>query len=117
MDGFSVQGLSPECVEWEPEHWFKHFDGTAESGSPMSCYIFDFATTPKTRGDAAGWVDREARISVMADVPCVDCNRPTTVLFRRWNKESADERVEIIEARMREIGWHELHPARKKRPV
>jgi hypothetical protein len=114
MDLFEAQGLPSDCLEWDAEQWLPHFDSLPVDG-PRSCYIFDFASPPKVRGDSSGFVDAQARLWVVAETPCPECYRPTTVLFRRWNNEGAEQRNVAINARMQEIHWHALHPARKRR--
>ena len=114
MDLYAAQGLPSECVDWDADQWLPHF----ESQSPdrrQSCYVFDFASPPRVRGDSSGFVDAQALLWVVAETPCPECYRPTTVLFRRWNNEGAEQRNATINARMQEINWHALHPARKRR--
>jgi hypothetical protein len=114
MDLFEAQGIPSESVEWDADRWLPHFDALPADGR-KSCYVFDFAAPPKVRGDSSGFVDAEGRLWVVAETPCPECSRPTTVLFRRWNNEKADERNAIVNARMQEINWHALHPQRKRR--
>lgn len=114
MDLFEAQGLPTESVDWDAEAWLGHFDSLPEAG-PRACAVFDFASPPRVRGDSSGFVDAQARLQVVAETPCPECYRPTTVLFRRWHNESPSERDAQINARMQEIGWHGLHPQRKRR--
>lgn len=114
MDLLTAQGLPPESLEWDTEQWLPHFAAQAE-GDRQSCYIFDFANPPKVRGDSSGFVDAEGKLWLVAETPCPECFRPTTVLFHRWNMEPADVRNDVINQRMQDINWHTLHPQRKKK--
>ena len=114
MDPFEGQQLPAESVDWESDDWIRHFEALPADGR-LSCYVFDFASPPRVRGDSSGFVDHEGRLQMVAETPCPECYRPTTVVFRRWNAESPEQRNDLINARMEAINWHALHPARKRR--
>lgn len=109
MDGDAAQRLPADCAEWDEVAWLAYFEASRDL-----CYIFDFRTAPKVKGDSFGFADAEGRLVLVADIPCPECFRPTLVLLRRWENEPRAQYQGRIEARMRELNWHALHPQRQR---
>lgn len=108
------QGLPEGAAEWDEAEWLSFFDQT-ELGQRSTCFIFDFASPPRARGDSSGSADGLGLLQIVVELPCTVCFRPTVVIYRRRNGENAKVRDAAIEARMQEIDWHALHPQRKRK--
>jgi len=106
--------LSGDWMAWEADAWLAEFERVWATERRVS-YVFDFATAPKVRAHADGSVDVQGLLRLVSDVGCPECGRPIIGLYRRREAEDRAAILRHLEARMRELRWHERHTNR--RPV
>jgi alkanesulfonate monooxygenase SsuD/methylene tetrahydromethanopterin reductase-like flavin-dependent oxidoreductase (luciferase family) len=107
-------GLGSDWRRWEVQDWLTHFDKNQTARRKM--LVFDFATAPRVKADAAGFVGGSGRLWMISDEGCPECGRPLIALFSRDAEESPSALRAELRAELRTGNWHGSH-APAVRPI